>query len=61
MLSLQIDCRMPVLVTCDGNLAGVITPEAGRQTVQVLGEEGQQVLLHSDIPYRVYSAEGEEE
>ena len=59
VLSLQIDCCMPVLVTCDLELVGVITPEAWRQTVEVPCEDGQSVLLHSDMPYFLYSAAGE--
>ena len=52
---------MPVLVTCDGEIVGVITPEWDRQFVDVPCEMGQQVLLHSDMPYLLYSAEESEE
>lgn len=59
LLCLEIDCWMPVLVTCDEVLVGVITPERGRQTVEVACGEGRQVLLYSDMPYLVYSVDGE--
>ena len=57
LLCLEIECWMPVLVTCDEVLVGVITPERGRQTVEVACEAGGQVLLHSDMPYLLYSVE----
>ena len=61
LLRLGITCYMPVLVTCDGEIVGVITPEWDRQFVDVPCEMGQQVLLHSDMPYLLYSAEESEE
>ena len=61
LLYLEIDCRMPILVTCDRELLGVITPEEGRQTVEVSCEEGQQIFLYSDMPYLLYSADEEDD
>ena len=54
-LRLEIDCYWLVLVTCDGEEVGVITPGVGRQTVEVPFETGQQLALHSDLPYTLYS------
>ena len=50
-----------LLVTCDGEFVGVITPEKGRQAVEIPCEKGQLVLLHSNMPYMLCSAEESED
>lgn len=60
LLQIRITCCMPVIVTIDGEIVGVITPESGRQFVEVQAEHGQQVLLHSDMPYLLYYSAEEE-
>ena len=57
LIGVTIECRMPVEVICDGELVDVIPPKVGRQTVVLSCEDVQRLVLHSDMPFSLYSAE----
>ena len=57
---LDIFCPGLVLVACDGEIIGVLTPSPQREIVCVPHESpGQSITLHADVPFRMYSAEEE--